>query len=93
MKKYGNRIVILRALLTLCAVLGWWGALYPEFSLTPDTYRIVDAAGREVECEASEEELYREIFHGDRSRVRFRSRLLTNLTALWEQGRGNENAG
>ena len=28
-------------LLTLCALWGWWGMLYPEFTLTEDTYRIV----------------------------------------------------
>ena len=27
--------------MTLCALWGWWGMLYPEFTLTEDTYCVV----------------------------------------------------
>lgn len=84
-------MVLLRIVLTFWAALGWWGALYPELVLTADTYRIVDEGGREVEEDAEAEEIYRTFLCGDRSRVRLRSRLLMNLTALWEQGRGNDD--
>lgn len=31
----------LQIMLTFCALWGWWGMLYPEFTLTEDTYRVV----------------------------------------------------
>ena len=31
----------LSVLLTCCAVFGWWGALYPEFTLLTGTYEVV----------------------------------------------------
>ena len=31
----------LSMLLTICAAIGWWGALYPQFTLTRDTCRVV----------------------------------------------------
>lgn len=31
----------LQILMTFCALWGWWGMLYPEFTLTEDTYRVV----------------------------------------------------
>ena len=31
----------LQIVMTLCALWGWWGMLYPEFTLTQDTYRVV----------------------------------------------------
>lgn len=31
----------LRLVLGICAALGWWGALFPEFTLSPDTCRVI----------------------------------------------------
>ena len=31
----------LRSFLCVCAALGWWGFLYPQLTLTQDTYKIV----------------------------------------------------
>ena len=36
---------ILRMILATVALCGWWGVLYPELTLTPDTYRIVTEDG------------------------------------------------
>lgn len=78
----------LSAVLTLCAVWGWWGALYPEFTLLRGTYRIVNEDtsvpdGTDViESEADSRELYWEILDADCSRIRFKSRLLTEWIAL-----------
>ena len=33
--------------LCICAVLGWWGVLYPELVLTAETYRVCDDNGQE----------------------------------------------
>ena len=44
--------VSLQIMLTLCALWGWWGMLYPEFTLTEDTYRVVYEADDEVNTTA-----------------------------------------
>ena len=73
-------------LLSVCAALGWWGALYPQFTLLKGTYEIVYD---EEECpdggqEIDAGELYWQILDADSSRIRFKSRLLTNWYALHE---------
>ena len=35
----------IRITIGLCAALGWWGLLYPELVLTPDTVRVVQERG------------------------------------------------
>lgn len=85
MKKGKIRIRITAA---LCAALGWWGLLYPELTLTPDTVRIIcveDGAEYLADREWSfDENLYLELLETDRDNIRFRSRLLTELNAFWE---------
>lgn len=85
MKKIKNG---LRVTAALCAVLGWWGLLYPGLTLTPDTVRIVctDKNGGEVDPELLSDSgrLYLELLAADRDHISFRSRLLTGLNALWE---------
>lgn len=39
--KKGDWQTHVQILMTLCALWGWWGMLYPEFTLTEDTYRVV----------------------------------------------------
>lgn len=80
--------------LMLCAVLGWWGALYPQFTLLRGTYNVVyedisvpdgteETESKELkELEIDSRELYWEILDADRSRIRFKSRLLTDWNAL-----------
>lgn len=76
--------------LTLCALWGWWGALYPEFTLLRGTYRIVCEDGsvpggtNVIESEQDSRELYWEILDADSSRIRLKSRLLTEWNALQE---------
>lgn len=79
------------AILTLCAVLGWWGAIYPHFTLLRGTCRIVcedaSATGRETEAdsdktEMNSTELYWEILDADSSHIRWKSRLLEDWKAL-----------
>lgn len=85
-KKEKIRIRIVTA---LCAALGWWGLLYPELTLTPDTVKVI--AGTQDGEEFLQERdfdfgdsLYLELLNADRSSIRFRSRLLTELNAFWE---------
>lgn len=83
-KKIGIRIIA-----AFCAALGWWGLLYPELTLTPDTVRIIceNEDGSEtlsdLEWELTDS-LYLELLGAERGSIRFRSRLLTELNALWE---------
>lgn len=86
MKKTKNGIRIITA---LCAALGWWGLLYPGLTLTPDTVRVVflDEKGEEINQDAGQDldsGLYLDLLGTDRNNIRFRSRLLTELNALWE---------
>lgn len=78
--------------------MGWWGLLYPELTMTPSTYRIVNEDGDVLESEEMAEwdfdsEIYWDILETDSSRIRFRSRLLMKYNALQEQGRGIHDSG
>ena len=83
-----KRKMSIRITATLCAALGWWGLLYPELTLTPDTVRIIcEEDGKEsfIDREWSfDDSLYLELLGTDRDNIRFRSRLLTELSAFWE---------
>lgn len=79
----------IRIVLSLCAALGWWGLLYPELTLTPDTIKIVeeneDGEISDLPWEWSfDSELYQELLNADRDSITLRSRLLTNLSLFWE---------
>ncbi len=79
----------LLAVLSLCAALGWWGILYPQLTMTPDTYRVVSEDGtvQEDVCMVEwdfEGDIYTEILNADPGRVRFRSGLLESLREYLE---------
>lgn len=79
----------IRIITALCAALGWWGLLYPELTLTPDTVQFV-CENENGEALVNDHEwsfgdsLYLELLGTDRDNIRFRSRLLTELNAFWE---------
>lgn len=81
---------IIRSIPGICAAFAWWGFLYPQLTLTPDTFRIVSEDGT-VQAEAevlewdSENNVYVEILSADKSRVRFRSRLLQSIAEQTER--------
>ena len=78
----------IRITAALCAVLGWWGLLYPDLTLPPDTVRIICREdGTEYASDRDwsfDDNLYLELLGTDRDNIRFRSRLLTELNAFWE---------
>lgn len=83
-KKLGIRIIT-----AMCAALGWWGLLYPELTLTPETVRIIieDASGQEISLDRNkglDDSFYLELLEADSGSIRFRSRILTELNAIWE---------
>lgn len=79
-------------ILAVCAAIGWWGFLYPQFSLLEGTYRVVNeepAAKSDqtvTESELDSSELYWSILDADSGRVRFKSRLLTEWREFHESG-------
>lgn len=89
--------------MAICAAMGWWGALYPQFTLLESTYEIVyendtakvceSLAEAEAESGFDGDELYWKIMNADCSRIRFKSRLLTEWEALQEQRRGDHESG
>lgn len=67
--------------LILCAAFGWWGILYPQLSLTGDTYCIIPENGTVQEGADMVEwnfegSIYREILEAAPENVRFRSGIL-----------------
>lgn len=78
-----------RAVITMCAALGWWGLLYPELTLTPDTVIVyqVDCDGRRIalsESPFSGRDLYLELLFAKRENITYRSKFLEDLSLLWE---------
>ncbi|MCR5755920.1 MAG: hypothetical protein K6G30_14055 [Acetatifactor sp.] len=75
MKRKKNDI---RPILIICVALGWWGMLYPELTLTPQTCVVRQADGTAVDAEkmqAIKKDLYQMILEADRSHIRFKSKL------------------
>lgn len=68
----------------ICAAFCWWGLLYPELTMTPDTYEVfcedeaVIPHNDMIEWD-SEEDIYRMILETEGGRIRFKSRLLEYL--------------
>lgn len=85
--KTGQKLAVLKMVCTLCVAIGWWGMLYPDFTMTPDTYQVVwkeDAVQQEqsmLEWD-SEDEIYDLIMKADSGQIRFKSRLLEKLDAI-----------
>ncbi len=84
-----RRWIGLRIVVSLCAALGWWGLIYPELTLTPETVKVsVEDENGELQELPEEWEfdssLYREILNADRSQITFRSRLLTDFSLFLE---------
>lgn len=85
-----NRLLeTLRIACCICAAMGWWGVLYPELTLTQDTYRIIDETGRELTLETYEhwdagKDVYLKILEAEPDQIRFRSKLVEAIAHLGE---------
>lgn len=80
----------IRVVITLCAALGWWGGLYPELTMTPDTYAVIGEDGflqgeEEMAEWDSGGDVYRSVLEAGGSRIRFKSRFLMQIEALMRQ--------
>lgn len=80
----------IRIIVCVCAVLGWWGVLYPELVLTADTYRICgdsESGGQHIQEEQSlsaDQDIYWNLLKADRNEIRFRSKLLIEWNKFME---------
>lgn len=75
--------------LSICAALGWWGLLYPELTLTPDTVKVVYEDAKDDEQSQPQvwrfdSRLYWDILNASPGKITFRSRLLTDFNAILE---------
>ena len=88
----------LRILLSVCAALGWWGMLYPQLAMTPDTYRIIyeDETVQEsadmVEWDF-DSDIYRQILEAEDDKVQLRSKLFDKISAFMEHRRNSNESG
>lgn len=84
----------LTVLLAGCAAFGWWGALYPQFTLLSGTYKVVREADSGLDASVPAEELsteaakdgtlYWQILCADRSQIRVKSKIWEN----WKTSKG-----
>ncbi len=75
--------------LGIIAALGWWGLLYPELTLTPNTVKVVydgqqDEAEAQSPGQSPDGSLYRDILNAPPGKITFRSKLLTDFNAILE---------
>lgn len=84
-----KRKVTARIVVCICAAFAWWGMLYPELTLMPDTYVMVDengtvhSDGNVVEWDFGSE-FYRKLLETDSDKIRFKSKFLEQIDALTE---------
>ena len=78
-----------RAVLTICAALGWWSFLYPELTLTPETVLIYETDSQGLKKVPSDTQIYHRDFYRTLlstkwEDISFRSKLLEDLSLFWE---------
>jgi hypothetical protein len=85
-KKYAAFQIVLG----ICAAIGWWGVLYPELTMTPDTYRIVNEDGTVQTAEDGVkypfgETLYYELLNVGGKQIHFKSKLVTAVEGMFQK--------
>ena len=73
----------------ICAALGWWGLLYPQLALTPDTVAVIPS----TEGESLEEQslkwdfdgsLYLDLLNAGPDKITFSFKICKDLNSLLE---------
>lgn len=81
----------IRAMLSMCLVIGWWDFWYPEITREADVYRVVYEEGtvqkseEVVKYEFSEYSFY-DFLKMDSDQIQFRSRLLEWIEEYLDKG-------
>ena len=91
MKKW----LVIRITTGICAVLGWWGLLYPQLALTPDTVAVIPAAEDGIPEEQSltwdfDGSLYLDLLNAGPDKITFRFKIFKDLNSLLEAFRNGE---
>lgn len=79
-----------RAVLILCAALGWWGLWFPELAVWSDAVVVreenasVQQEENVIEWETAQT-LYRDLMQADRDQIQVRSRLLEWISGMFER--------
>lgn len=74
----------LRAVLSLCAALGWWGIWFPELAVWAEAVCVVEEDSESAAVQRGENvaeyetarEIYDGLLHADREQIQVKSRLL-----------------
>ena len=79
----------------ICAVLGWWGLLYPQLALTPDTVAVVPSAENGNFDEQSlkwdfDGSLYLDLLSAGPDKIIFRFKIFKDLNSLLEAFRNGD---
>ena len=75
-------------MLWMVTALGWWGFLYPELCLTPDTYRAVNEQIEEQDEETlSATELYYKLLSAQPEEVKIKTKLWETVKAYFEKSK------
>lgn len=79
----------LRITAGLCAALGWWGLLYPELTLTPDTVKVCTEQEDGESCPqplkwSFDSSLFLDLLNAGPDQISFRSRLFTDISSFLE---------
>ncbi len=87
----------MRILVSAFAAMGWWGLLYPQLAMTPDTYEIVyeNEAAMEKNMEEwnFDSDIYRQILEAEDGQVHLRSKLFMRISAFIERGSESNGSG
>lgn len=87
----------IRILISVCAAMGWWGLLYPQLAMTPDTYEIVNeneaVLQEDIEEWDFDSDIYRQLLEAEDGQVHLRSKLFMRISAFIERGSESNESG
>lgn len=86
-----KKINLCKFIIAFCGMLCWWGVLYPELTLTSDTYKVVyedDKWEKETIEELQwDQDGMKEFLSAKPEQIRIRSKLYMRLKELLERKR------
>jgi len=82
----------MRAILTICAALGWWGVWFPELAVWTDAVCVIpEKKEMSVQWEEnvveykSVSDIYKGLMQADKEQIRVKSRLLEIICSYFEK--------
>lgn len=73
-----------KTLIWVCAAAGWWGVLFPEFTLTDDTYEITGELSEE-DRRLLEEAGFEELMNAEPGQIKIKSKLFTVVSDYFQK--------